>query len=131
MNGSPERATSRFRTLAGEDPSLQDLVYDLDAQLPQHRHTTATQALAELAGGQTDNWRIALAGDVPAELGLIGDGDSALGLTVTDETGNTVCALPPGVLPALCRFTPVRNGFFSVSVENLGAVRNSYQLIGN
>ena len=46
---------------------------------------------------------------VLSETGLIGDGDSPLTLTVTDEAGNTVCTLPPGLAPALCRFTPARN----------------------
>lgn len=119
------------QALAGEDYTLQDIVYDLDAQRPHVRLPTAIRATADLAGGQTDSWRIALSGDVPAEIGVIGDGDGALGLTVTDDGGSIVCALPPGVAPALCRFTPARNGFFSVAVSNHGAVLNSYQLIGS
>jgi hypothetical protein len=119
------------QALAGEDYALQDIVYDLDAQRPHGRLPTAIKAMADLEGGQTDSWQIALSGDVAAELGLIGDGDSALDMTVTDEAGSIVCALPPGVTPALCRFTPARNGFFSVSVRNHGAVQNSYQLVGS
>jgi hypothetical protein len=119
------------QALAGEDYTLQDIVYDLDAQRPQGRLSTAIKAMDDLDGGQTDTWRIALSGDVAAELGLIGDGDGALDLTVTDETGSIVCALPPGVTPALCRFTPARNGFFTVSVRNHGEVQNSYQLVGS
>ena len=119
------------QALAGEDYALQDIVYDLDAQRPHGRLPTAIKALADLEGGQTDSWQIALSGDVAAELGLIGDGDSALDLTVTDEAGSIVCALPPGITPALCRFTPARNGFFNVVVRNHGAVQNSYQLVGS
>ena len=118
------------QALAGEDPALQDLVYDLDAQLPAARHVTATEARAELPGGQTDTWRIVLSGDVPAEFGLIGDGDTELGLDVTDEAGAPVCSVPPQTGPALCRFTPARNGFFAVTVSNPGTIRNSYRLIG-
>ncbi|MFN4194124.1 MAG: hypothetical protein ACK4FR_14425 [Tabrizicola sp.] len=126
---SPE-ALGMAQSLAGEDPTLQDLVYDIDAQLPLGRHATATEVRSDLAGGQSDIWRIALPGDVPAELGLIGDGDTSLSLTVTDETGNAVCAVPAQTDPALCRFTPARNGFFSVAVANSGPARNSYRLIG-
>lgn len=125
------RTIAILQALAGEDPSLQDLVYDLDAQLPPGRQVTATRATSELSGAQTDIWRIALSGAVPTELGLIGDGDSPLGLTVTDDAGTVVCALPPGNAPGLCRFTPARNGFFSVTVRNAATVRNSYFLIGN
>jgi hypothetical protein len=126
---SPE-ALNIAQALAGEDPTLQDLVYDIDAQLPLGRHATVTEAQSELAGGQSDVWRIALPGDVPAELGLIGDGDTALSLTVADESGTSVCAVPAQADPALCRFTPARNGFFSVTVANDGSARNSYRLIG-
>ncbi|MFM7334997.1 MAG: hypothetical protein ACKO1H_11415 [Tabrizicola sp.] len=119
------------QALAGEDIALQDIAFDLDAQRPQGRQPTAIRAEAAVAGGQTDSWRIALSGDVSAELGLIGDGDSALGLVVTDDNGSIVCALPPGLTPALCRFTPARNGFFTVEVSNHGALQNSYQLVGS
>lgn len=117
--------------LAGDDPDLQDLVYDLDAQLPHGRRPTAVNALATLDGGQADSWRLVLAGETLAEIGLIGDGDTTLGLAVTDETGAVVCALPPTTDPALCRFTPARNGFFTVQVRNPGKTRNSYRLVGN
>jgi hypothetical protein len=125
------RTIAILQALAKEDPTLQDLVYDLDAQLPHGRQTTATRATSDLAGGQTDSWRIALSGAVPTELGLIGDGDSSLGLTVTDDTGTVICALPPSNEPRLCRFTPARNGFFSVTVRNAGTAGNSYFLIGS
>jgi hypothetical protein len=123
--------TAILQALAGEDPSLQDLVYDLDAQLPQGRQVTATRASSDLGPGQIDTWRIALSGQTPAELGLIGDGDSVLDLAVTDDNGAIVCALPPGTEAALCRFTPARNGFFNLVVRNRGAVRNSYHLIAS
>jgi hypothetical protein len=119
------------QALAGEDHSLQDIAFDLDAQRPQGRQPTVIRATADVAGDQTDSWRIALSGGVPAELGLIGDGDSPLELTVTDETGSIVCALPPGTSPMLCRFTPARNGFFVVAVRNHGTVQNSYHLVGS
>lgn len=117
--------------LAGEDPDLQDLVYDLDAQLPHGRRPTAINAPATLDPGQTDSWTLVLAGEATAEIGLIGDGDTNLGLTIADESGALVCALPAAKAPALCRFTPARNGFFTVTVRNPGLGRNSYRLVGN
>lgn len=126
-----QEAIAIAQGLAGEDPDLQDLVYELDAKLPHGRLETATVANAELGGGQTDSWRMPLFGEVPAEIGLIGDGDTSLGLRVTDEAGTVLCAASPGLDPALCRFTPARNGFFTVEVTNPGEVRNSYRVIGN
>jgi hypothetical protein len=119
------------RNLVGDDPDLQDLAYDLDAQLPRGQLETATQATADLDPGQTDTWRLALFGEVAAELALIGDGDGPLSLTLSDEAGNILCATPLSRDPALCRLTPARNGFFTASIHNPGATVNSYRLVGN
>ena len=119
------------RNLAGEDPDLQDLVFDLDAQVPRGRTRTAIEGRSDLAPGQTDDWRLPLFGEVAAEIALIGDGDAPLQMTVRDDAGATVCAHPASPDPALCRLTPARNGFFVVSVTNLGGAVNSYRLIGN
>lgn len=117
--------------LASDDPDLQDLAYDLRAQLPQSRQPVATVASGGLPGGEGEVWRLPLSGAVAAEIALIGNGVGALGLTVTDESGAVVCAHPASVDPALCRFTPARNGFFQVRVTNAGTEWNSYRLVGN
>lgn len=119
------------RNLIGDDPDLLDLAYDLDAQLPRGRQETATEATASLAPGQTDTWRLALFGEVAAELALIGDGDSPLSLTLADDAGNVLCVVPPSRDPALCRLTPARNGFFTATIQNAGTLVNSYRLVGN
>jgi hypothetical protein len=124
-------ALAILQNLAGDDPALQDLVYDLDAQLPRGPLPTATEARATLAPGATDSWRLPLFGEVAAELGLIGDGDTPLALTLMDETGHVLCAHPPATDPQLCRITPQRNGFFTLTVTNPGTTVNSYRLLGN
>ncbi len=133
--GAPDPASSTavviVQNFAGDDPNLQDYVYDLDAQLPNGRKETAIAADAVLGAGQQDSWRMPLSGAVPAEIGLIGDGDTSLSLTITDEAGLPVCTLPPSPEPGLCAFTPARNGFFTIVVENLGAAENSYRLLSN
>ncbi len=117
--------------MAIDDPNLQDLAYDLDAQVPHGRLPVVTVAVAGLDGGAADDWRMPLSGAVPAEIAVLGDGGTPLGLTVTDDTGAVVCTRPPAVDPALCRFTPARNGFFSVQVTNVGTEWNGYLLVGN
>jgi hypothetical protein len=124
-------ALAILRNLVADDPDLQDLAYDLDAQLPRSHTETATEAQADLGPGQTDSWRLPLFGEVAAELALIGDGDTALSLTLQDEAGHTVCATPLSRDPALCRLTPARNGFFTATIHNPGDMVNSYRLIGN
>jgi hypothetical protein len=119
------------QNLAGEDPDLQDLVYDLDAQVPHMRTLTAVEVRAELAPGESDVWRLPLFGQVAAEIALIGDGDGPLALSLADEDGNALCRKAPSLRAQLCRLTPARNGFFLVTVQNRGKSVNSYRLIGN
>jgi hypothetical protein len=130
-NPASDTALAIARNLAADDPDLEDLVYDLDAQLPRTRLETAVTTTGRLAPDQTDSWRIALFGEASAELALIGDGKSPLSLTLTDESGNTLCASPPSSAPALCRLTPARNGFFTLSIRNAGATAADYRLFGN
>ena len=126
-----EAALTIARNLAGEDPDLQDLVYDLDAQRPGGRTATAVEVRGDLGPGQTDDWRLPLFGEVAAEIALIGNGDGPLALAFADESGAVVCAQPASITPVLCRVTPARNGFFTLSVHNPGPLVNSYRLIGN
>ena len=134
-NGPPDpagpAALAMLQGLAVDDPDLQDLVYDLDAQVPQGRLPVATVARSGLNGGTSEVWQLPLTGSVAAEIALIGAGNTALGLSVTDDTGTEICSRPPALDPALCRFTPARNGFFTVQVVNAGAEGNSYKLVGN
>lgn len=119
------------QNLAGDDPDLQDLVFALDAQMPGARTQTAVEVRADLGPDQTDEWRLPLFGEVAAEIGLIGDGDGPLQLTVMDEGGATVCTRPAAAQPTLCQLNPARNGFFTVRVQNPGSTVQSYRLIGN
>ncbi len=126
-----EAALTIARNLAGEDPDLQDLVYDLDAQRPGGRAQTAVVVHNDLGPGQTDDWRLPLFGEAAAEVALIGDGDGPLVLTLADDTGATVCVHQASARPVLCQLTPARNGFFTLRVHNPGSMINSYRLIGN
>ena len=128
---SGEAALTIARNLAGDDPDLQDMVWDLDAQLPGLRNLTAVEVRADLYPGQTDEWRLPLFGEVTAEIGLIGDGDSPLQMSILDDNGEPVCTHDASIQPVLCRLTPALNGFFVVSIQNPGDTVNSYRLIGN
>jgi hypothetical protein len=124
-------AVALAQSLAGEDPTLQDLVYDLDAQLPPARVDAAAVTASDLAAGQSDIWQIAFFGESPAEVAVLGDGDSSLDLRVTDAAGNLICADLSASDRVLCDFVPAGNGFFTVTVTNPGAAVNSYRLITN
>lgn len=130
-NPAGDQAIVLARALAGEDPALQDLVYDLDAQLPRGRIEAAAAATSDLSAGQTDVWQIAFFGESYAEIALLGDGDSNLDLVVTDAEGKLICADLSASDQVFCDFVPARNGFFTISVANTGTAVNSYKLLTN
>jgi hypothetical protein len=127
--GSPD-AILMARDLAGDDPDLQDLVYDLDAQLPAPARATAFVAVSVLPAAE-ETWRMPINGDFPAEFALIPGTYGTLSLTITDDADNLVCAVTAANGPALCRFTPARNGFFTVRIGNPGSEEVTYRLVGN
>jgi hypothetical protein len=130
-NPAGPEAITLARALAGEDPTLKDLVYDLDAQLPRGRIASAATTKSDLPAGQTDLWTIAFFGESYAELALVGDGDSNLDLVITDAASNMICADLSATDLAFCDFVPARNGFFTVTITNHGNAVNSYTLISN
>ena len=126
-----EYAITIARNLAGDDPDLQDIVYDLDAQLPRGRLATAVAVEGVLQPGETAVWRYALFGEVAAEVALIGDGQTRLGLSLADEGGVQLCTHAPTSEPVLCRIVPARNGFFTLSVSNPGDTPAAFRLFTN
>jgi hypothetical protein len=124
-------ALATLKGLAVDDPDLQDLVYDLDAQVPKGRLPVATVAKSALGSGVAEDWRLPLSGSAAAEIAVIGDGGTALGVTVIDDTGATICNSPATTDPVLCRFTPARNAFFTVHIQNEGVEAGGYLLVGN
>lgn len=126
-----EIALTIARNLAAEDPALQDLVYDLGAQVPHAPNLTAVFAESTLAPGATDTWRLPLFGMVPTELAVIGLDGGRLSLQVADEAGTVVCTRAATADPQLCRFTPPGNAFFAVTLRNEGTAPAGYRLIGN
>jgi hypothetical protein len=126
-----EIALTIAQNLAADDPGLQDLVYDLDAQVPQAPNLTAVFVEASLAAGASDSWRLPLFGAVPAELALIGLDGGILSLRVADADDSAACSRSGTAEPQLCRITPERNGFYTVTIRNEGASPAGYRLIGN
>lgn len=97
------------------DSALADLAADIEADLnrPSANRGQLSTAKMALPLGKTDGWTMAFNGLLPAEIALISD--TALGLSVQDETGQSLCADAPSAR-AYCAFTPARNGFFTVTV---------------
>lgn len=130
-----ETMLATARELAGEDDLLISLIEDVEAAGSRGRVGGAVEWSSSLPPGQSDVWELSFFGDSPAEVAILGDGDSNLDLLVTDENGNTICNDVSTSDNVYCEFTPSWNGFFYVTVLNPtpqpGAAKNSYYLMTN
>lgn len=121
-------ATAEF--LAAGDDTLLGLIDAIRAEGAIPRGGVRRSASA-LAPGGTDTWTLAFFGGTSAELAVLGNGQSALSITVADESGASPCATTAAEDRLYCRFTPRENGDFTVTVANPGKAPNAYMLITN
>jgi hypothetical protein len=130
----PLTAEAMFATatdLAAGDEALLGLIADAMAETARGRIGGAVQWLSRLPAGQTDVWEIPFYGNSYAEIAVYGDGDTDLDVAITDENGNVFCYDVSGADSLYCDFTPAWDGYFYVTVQNMGGVRNSYHLMTN
>ncbi|MFZ1468614.1 MAG: hypothetical protein WAT09_06500 [Paracoccaceae bacterium] len=131
-DGPGSDATMALAVLMAEgDPALADLAADVQADLarPSGARGHVSIADAQAQPGKIDTWRMAFYGQVRAEVAIFGQ--RPLGLTVTDESGASVCQKAGPATIGYCQFTPERNGYFIVQVTNPTATAIAYSLISN
>jgi hypothetical protein len=116
--------------LAKGDDTLLGLIDDIRAEDAVPRGAVRRSASA-LAPGGTDTWTLAFYGATPAELAVLGNGQSTLSITVADENGASACTTTAAGDRLYCRFTPLENGTFTVTVTNPGKAADAYMLITN
>jgi hypothetical protein len=117
--------------LAAGDEAMLGLIADAQAESSRGRIGGAVQWLSRLPAGMTDVWEIPFYGNSYAEIAVVGDGDANLDIVITDENGNIFCYDVSWSDSLYCDFTPAWDGYFYVTVENRGGVRNSYYLLTN
>jgi hypothetical protein len=131
---APPTADAMFakaKELAADDEALLGLIADAEAEGSRGRIGGSVQWISRLPSGRTDVWEIPFYGNSYAEIAVVGDGDANLDVVVTDENGNVFCYDVSWSDTLYCDFTPAWDGYFYVTVENLGGVRNSYHLLTN
>jgi hypothetical protein len=122
---------AKARELAGDNEAILGLIADFEAEGARGRIGGPSRTLSRLRGGYTDVWTIPFYGGLLAEVAVLGDGDSDLDVIITDENGNTICVDRSFSDKVYCSWTPRWNGYFYVTVMNMGRVRNSYYLLTN
>ena len=116
--------------LARGDDALLDLIDRVRAEEAVPRGAVRRSASA-LAPGGTDTWTLAFYGGAPAELAVLGNGQSVLSISAADDGGTSACATTAAGDRLYCRFTPKENGDFTVIVTNAGKATDAYMLITN
>jgi hypothetical protein len=122
---------AKAKELAAGDEALLGVIDDAMAETGRGRIGGAVNWLSRLPAGTTDVWEIPFYGNSYAEIAVVGDGDANLDVVVTDENGNVFCYDVSWSDSLYCDFTPAWDGYFYVTVENVGRVRNSYYLMTN
>ncbi|WP_374646521.1 hypothetical protein [Tabrizicola sp.] len=122
---------AKAKELAAGDEALLGLIDDAMAEGSRGRIGGAVQWLSRLPAGQTDVWEVPFYGNSYAEVAIVGDGDADLDVAVTDGNGNVICYDVSWSDKLYCDFTPAWDGYFYVTVQNMGGVRNSYYLMTN
>lgn len=126
-----EAMFAKARELAADDEALMGLVDDALAEGSRGRIGGAVEWVSRLPSGQTDVWEIPYYGTSHAEIAVVGDGDANLDVAVTDENGNVICYDVSWSDKLYCDWTPAWDGYFYVTVQNMGGSRNSYYLLTN
>jgi hypothetical protein len=119
------------RAYAAEDESLLALIEGIAAEDVQGLGIGASRQLNTLPAGAVDVWTVPFFGGSYAEIGVKGDGDTQLLVTVADENGNRITCPARVEDRFYCDFVPRWNGYFTISVENSGTMPNSYFLLTN
>ena len=122
---------AKAKELAADDEVLLGLIADAEAEGSRGRIGGAVSWLSRLPSGQTDVWEVPFYGSSYAEVAVVGDGDANLDVAVTDENGNVICYDVSWSDKLYCDFTPAWDGYFYVTVQNMGGSRNSYYLMTN
>lgn len=122
---------AKAKELAADDEAVLGLIEDAMAEGSRGRIGGAVEWLSRLPSGQTDVWEIPFYGNSYAEVAIVGDGDANLDVAVTDENGNVICYDVSWSDKLYCDWTPAWDGYFYVTVQNMGGSRNSYYLLTN
>lgn len=126
-----EAMFAKATELAAGDEVIVGLIEDAMAEGSRGRIGGSVEWLSRLPAGQTDVWEIPFYGNSYAEIAVAGDGDADLDVAVTDENGNVICYDVSWSDRIYCDWTPSWDGYFYVTVQNMGSSRNSYYLLTN
>ncbi|MEO9459797.1 MAG: hypothetical protein ABJE63_01575 [Lentilitoribacter sp.] len=128
---SAEELFAQARNLAGSNEQL--LAAIEVAASKESKGLVGSPATHEdsVRAGRTDVYTLEYEGGRPAEILVIGDGDTDLDLTVYDEDDNFICDDDDSTDTMYCEWRPRWTGEFRIEIKNLGDVYNDYVFMTN
>ncbi len=120
--------------LAGEDEAMQRMIAEVAApaqSLSKGDVDGPGCGTTRVNSNSTDRYSITFQGGRSAVVGISGDGDTDLDLSVFDENGNSICTSSGYSDDEACDWNPRSTGAFRIEVKNLGNVYNEYLFCTN
>lgn len=119
------------RSLAAGDDIMMVVIEEAEADGTHGLTSGAERQLNPLPAGARDAWTVPFYGGSLAEIGVTGNGNTPLVVTVADENGNHITCPARDGDRFYCDFVPRWNGYFTISVTNTGNALNAYYLLTN
>lgn len=119
------------KALAQEDDLATDLTARTQAEVGRTPTLTVIRATRGIGAGETHVWQIPFFAEAPAELGLLGDGQANLDLSVTGAEDTPLCLDTAPSDRALCSFRIAENATLTVTVTNRSETAATYSLLTN
>ena len=94
-----------------------------------YRINGSSRTVERVSANSTDVYNVTFIGGEPAEVFLVGDGDTDLDLFIYDENGNLIDSDTDNTDVCLCEWTPRWTGRFTIKIRNYGSVYNEYTML--
>lgn len=94
-----------------------------------YRINGSSCTVERVSANSTDVYNVTFIGGEPAEVFVVGDGDTDLDLFIYDENGNLIDSDTDNTDVCLCEWTPRWTGRFTIKIRNYGSVYNEYTML--
>lgn len=128
---NPEKLVADAKIFGKEDPQILALAGKITFDKSRGAVDGPSEGYERVMAKGTDVYRIAFYGKVPAEVAVVGDGDTDLDLYVFDENGNLIGKDDDYTDRCYVSWMPQWTGSFIIKVINRGTVYNNYGIATN
>lgn len=128
---NPEKLVADAKIFGKDNPQILALAGKLTFDKSRGAVDGPNTKYDRVLANNTDVYRIAFYGKTPAEVAVVGDGDTDLDLYVFDESGNLIVKDDDNTDRCYVSWMPQWTGSFVIKVLNRGTVYNNYGIATN